>query len=41
MSSIIQEDQAEKEPMLTLCCRADMTLEKFLPTTTMIVGMSR
>ena len=37
----LQDDPIEKEHMLSLCCRADMTLEKFLPTTTMIVGMSR
>lgn len=41
MSSVLVDDLAEKEPMLTLCCRADMTLDKFLPTTTMICGMSR
>jgi hypothetical protein len=41
MNSIIQEDQTEEEPILALCCRGDITLEKFLPTTTMIVGMSK
>jgi len=39
--SVIQEDPSEKVPMLTLCCKADITLEEFQKTTTMIVGMSR